>query len=202
MTKVKKWKEWVETQMKEWGCKIEVVPVINLFGIISLSLTRGRLDKNPENWSEDDKKRIEEFLTKENLDISLKDFSDRLKEEIKQISEENFKRILDEMDVRAKKTSKIQYFPEDHCPPNVAAFVNRSAEQTNLEKLIRQSKKHMILILGIAGIGKTQIAAKLLENIKTDYITYWKEMYKVDTFYTVTKNLAGFLRDNNDPELA
>ena len=57
MTKVKKWKEWVETQMKEWGCKIEVVPVINLFGIISLSLTRGRLDKNPENWSEDDKKK-------------------------------------------------------------------------------------------------------------------------------------------------
>jgi len=56
----------------------------------------------------------------------------------------------------------------------------------------------MIIIQGIAGIGKTQIAAKLLKNIKNGYITYWKEMRDVSTFDSVTRNLAGFLRNNND----
>nr|QNO52945.1 HTH-type transcriptional regulator MalT [Methanosarcinales archaeon ANME-1 ERB6] len=94
----------------------------------------------------------------------------------------------------------ITYFPP--ASPDVADFVNRDAEQNNLEELIRQ-KKHMIIIQGIAGIGKTQIAAKIMENIKKrDYITYWKEMRNVDTFDSVTRDLAGFLRNNNDSELA
>ena len=97
------------------------------------------------------------------------------------------------------KRIKIQYFPED--PPDAADFVNRDAEQNNLEGRIRQ-KKHMIIIQGIAGIGKTYIAAKLMENIKNDCITYWKEMRDVDTFDSITMNLAGFLRDNNDSKLA
>ena len=101
-----------------------------------------------------------------------------------------------------KRGHAITYFPED--PPDVADFVNRDTEQNNLEELIRR-KKHMIIIQGIAGIGKTQIAAKLMENIKNDYITYWKEMRNVDTFDRVIKDstgLAGFLRENNDSELA
>lgn len=94
----------------------------------------------------------------------------------------------------------ITYFPP--VSPDVADFVNRDAEQNNLEELIRQ-KKHMIIIQGIAGIGKTQIAAKIMENIKKrDYITYWKEMRNLDTFDSVTRDLAGFLRNNNDSELA
>ena len=96
----------------------------------------------------------------------------------------------------------ITYFPP--VSPDVADFVNRNDEQINLEDLIRR-KKHMIIIQGIAGIGKTQIAAKLMENIKNDYRTYWKEMRDVDTFDRVIKDstgLAGFLRNNNDSELA
>ncbi len=108
-------------------------------------------------------------------------------------------RLRDERFLKPRKPT-IRYFPED--PPDVADFVNRGAEQNNLEELIRL-KKHMIIIQGIAGIGKTQIAAKLLENIKNDYVTYWKEMRNVDTFYLeLIRNLAGFLRNNNDSELA
>jgi hypothetical protein len=102
----------------------------------------------------------------------------------------------------SKRRPAITYFPE--APPDVADFVNRNDEQINLEDLIRR-KKHMIIIQGIAGIGKTQIAAKLMENIKNDYRTYWKEMRDVDTFDRVIKDstgLAGFLRNNNDSELA
>jgi ribosomal protein L12E/L44/L45/RPP1/RPP2 len=98
----------------------------------------------------------------------------------------------------SKQKHTITVYPED--PPDVADFVNRDIERTNLEGLIRR-KKHMIIIQGIAGIGKTQIAAKLMETIKNDYITYWKEMRDVSTFDSVTRNLAGFLRNNNDSEL-
>jgi hypothetical protein len=110
-----------------------------------------------------------------------------------------FEKQLENIEGFFKHRLTISYFPED--PPDVADFVNRNAEQTNLEGLIRQ-KKHMIIIQGIAGIGKTQIAAKLMENIKSDYITYWKEMHNVDTFDSVTRNLAGFFRNNSDSELA
>ena len=102
--------------------------------------------------------------------------------------------------VFSKQKFTISWYPED--PPDVADFVNRDAEQNNLEDLIRRQRKHMIIIQGIAGIGKTQIAAKLMENIKNSYITYWKEIHSVDNFDLITKDLAGFLRDNNDSELA
>ena len=101
---------------------------------------------------------------------------------------------------------RISYSPEDL--PDIIDFVNRNAEQNNLEELIKQ-KKHMIIIQGIAGIGKTQIAAKFMENIKTkgDYITYWRELrdaYSFDLIINDSKGhgIAGFLRENNDSELA
>lgn len=103
----------------------------------------------------------------------------------------------------SKQKFTISCYPEvsSNVPPDVADFVNRDAEQTNLEDLIRRQKTHMIVIQGITGIGKTQIAAKLMKNIKNGYITYWKEIHSVDTFYQITKNLAGFLRDNGNSEL-
>lgn len=60
----------------------------------------------------------------------------------------------------------------------------------------------MILIQGIAGIGKTQLAAKLKKNIEGNYTTFWKELKNFDTFDSVVRDIAGFLRENENFELA
>lgn len=84
-------------------------------------------------------------------------------------------------------------------PPEVLTFINREA---CLEHLKNSLDKNVILIQGFAGIGKTQVAAKLMERIQDKYITYWKQLRQRDTFEDVIRNLAVFLRNENNPELA
>ena len=95
-----------------------------------------------------------------------------------------------------EKAIEIQV-PSEHLP-DVSEFINR---ETCLEHLKNSLDTNMILIQGIAGIGKTQVAAKLRESIQDRYITYWKELRKRDTFASVIRSLAVFLRNENNPEL-
>nr|QNO55014.1 HTH-type transcriptional regulator MalT [Methanosarcinales archaeon ANME-1 ERB7] len=101
---------------------------------------------------------------------------------------------------KIEKSSKIeiQYFPDT--PPNVTVFVDRKTHLDDLKNSL--AKKNTIVIQGIAGIGKTQLAAKLQQNIKDEYTTFWKELRDVDTFDSVTRTLAGFLRKKDNSELA
>ena len=156
-------------------------------------------DRSNEFWKE--------FIAQINIDI-LKITTEQSKE-IKKIREEIknkgieqaefWKKLLDDYFDKLKQKPPIGPYGEDL--PDIADFVNRDVEQTNLEGIIRR-KKNMIIIQGIAGIGKTQLAAKLIQKIKNDCTSYWKEMRNIDTFDSVTRNLAGFLRANNDSELA
>jgi hypothetical protein len=91
---------------------------------------------------------------------------------------------------------EIQYHPET--TPDVSEFVDRETHLDDLKNTL--TKKNTIVIQGIAGIGKTQLAAKLQQNIKEEYITFWKELRDVDTFDSVSRTLAGFLRKNGDSE--
>ena len=149
-------------------------------------------DRSNEFWKE--------FIAQINID-QLEGIKEIRKEiENKGIEQEKFwKKLLDDYFDKLKQKPPIGPYGEDL--PDIADFVNRDEEQTNLEGIIRR-KKNMIIIQGMAGIGKTQIAAKLIQNIKNDCISYWKEMRDIDTFDSVTRNLAGFLRENNDSELA
>jgi hypothetical protein len=100
--------------------------------------------------------------------------------------------------IEKSKRIEIQYLPET--PPDVSEFVDR---ETHLEDLRNSlDKKSMIVIQGIAGIGKTQLAAKLKKNIENEYVTFWKELHDFDSFDSVTRTLAGFLREKDAPELA
>jgi ATP/maltotriose-dependent transcriptional regulator MalT len=101
---------------------------------------------------------------------------------------------------KIEKSSKIeiQYFPDT--PPDVSEFVDRKTYLDELRNSI--DTENMIIIQGIAGIGKTQIAAKLQQNIKDEYITFWKELRDVETFDSMSRTLARFLMENGDSELA
>ena len=114
---------------------------------------------------------------------------DQLKDKIKTDLSREWKKAIQILQIQV---------PSDH-PPDVSEFINR---ETCLEYLKNSLDKNMILIQGIAGMGKTQVAAKLRESIQDKYITYWKELRKRDTFESVIRSLAVFLRNKNDPELA
>ena len=96
-----------------------------------------------------------------------------------------------------KKTIKeIHYFPDE--PPELEEFVDRVDYLDNLNNSLDRS---MIIIQGLAGIGKTLLAAKFKRFIEDDYITSWKELHNFDTFDTLAQFFAGFLRENDDTKL-
>lgn len=170
------------------GCKIFYKCLIEEFSSYA--------HKSPEFW--------QEFITHILQDQSKEIQEIKLELRNKGIEQEKFwKKLFDgyfekiHEDLRPKKM--IVYYPPD--PIDVSDFINRENEQKNLEDLILQ-KKHMIIIQGIAGMGKTQIAAKLMVKIKNKYPIYWKEIRDVDTFDSITRNIAGFLRTCEDSELA
>jgi hypothetical protein len=109
------------------------------------------------------------------------------------------KDIQERLELIEKSTKiTIRYLPET--PPDVSEFVDRKQQLEDLRNSL--NKKNTIVIQGIAGIGKTLLAAKLKQNLDNDYTTFWKELHDFSSFDSVTRALAGFLRDNGDPDLA
>ena len=105
---------------------------------------------------------------------------------------------LIEIQLQAHQTPFLDCSPES--PPDVSIFVDR---ETNLEDLrISLAKKSMIVIQGIPGIGKSNLAARLKENLKDHYTTFWYRLSRSDKFLSVARCLAGFLKKNGDPALA
>jgi hypothetical protein len=150
-----------------------------------------RLEKILQKNAGVDQQKLREELT---LFFKNMGWGDKLDDIIKGI--EYIRRKL--IELAKSKGIKITYLPET--PPDVSEFVDRETHLNDLGNSL--TKKNMIIIQGIAGIGKTQLAAKLLQSIEAEYITFWKELRDVDTFDSVTRTFAGFLRKNDDPELA
>jgi len=70
---------------------VEIAPCVTLFGIINLSFAKGKIKLTPEEWDDNDKERIADFLRSEGVGITLEEFKESLKEEIKKVSEETQK---------------------------------------------------------------------------------------------------------------
>ena len=161
-----------------------------------------RLEKILQNNAGVDQQKLREELTTffDNMgwDDKLDVIDSKLDLVLKNISEgiEDIKGRLDR--IEKSKQIEIRYLPE--ALPDVSDFVDRETYLDDLRNTL--AKKNTIVIQGIAGIGKTQLAAKLQQNIKEEYITFWKELRDVDTFDSVSRTLAGFLRENGDSELA
>ncbi len=61
----------------------EIAPCVTLFGIINFSFAKGKIKLTPEEWDDNDKERIADFLRSEGVGITLEEFKESLKEEIK-----------------------------------------------------------------------------------------------------------------------
>lgn len=83
--------------------------------------------------------------------------------------------------------------------PKTKGFVGRDKE---LQQLSSSLKKNIIVIEGIAGIGKTYVAVKFAEKLESEYHIYWHEnLSEVSTLSSVLNKLATFLKDTGKPRM-
>lgn len=108
-------------------------------------------------------------------------------------------RILSNMgqEILEKQSRKNILFYPDIAPEPTPDFINREIEQEEMMESIKR-KQNFIVVQGIAGIGKTELLAKIRSNLKNKYITYWKKISSLDDYNSLVRNLAGFLNESGD----
>ncbi len=84
--------------------------------------------------------------------------------------------------------------------PRTKGFVGRNTE---LKNLLSSLDKNVIIIEGIAGIGKSYIAAKFAEELKEQYTVYWYgNLSEVSTLSSVLNKISIFLKEKGKPKLS
>lgn len=116
-------------------------------------------------------------------------------------------------DYKIKINSSLDKIPEDTYDkylgqklkismelPRTKGFVGRKAK---LDDLLSSLDRNVILIEGIAGIGKSYIAVKFAEELKDEYTVYWYgNLSEVSTLSSVMTKLSIFLKENGRPRLS
>lgn len=83
--------------------------------------------------------------------------------------------------------------------PQTKNFVGRKAELSSLHDLL---EKNIIIVEGIAGIGKTYVASRFVEEIKDEYDVYWyADLSEATSIGSVMRQMALFLDGIGRPTL-
>ena len=105
---------------------------------------------------------------------------------------------LDEIDCK-----KIQIDKEEGIEiaiPKIRYFYGRRAELTKLKLWLSPQDTHRFaMIIGLPGIGKTTLAAKLA--MEHDAEVFWYKIYPIDTIDTIIKALSKFLSEHRKNRL-
>ena len=150
---------------------VEIAPCVTLFGIINFSFAKGKIKLTPEEWDDNDKERIADFLRSEGVGITLEEFKESLKEEIKKVSEETQKLILDEIK-RLLVENPLVSLEEFEKRPEIKPlleyeFVGRESELRELHEFL-ENNKEVFVITGEGGFGKTRLAIEFARQIAND----------------------------------
>ena len=130
---------------------------------------------------------VDRILLEYGLNITLNPPQISYNESLDEIPEDVYDRYLGR---RLKVSMEI---------PRIKTFVGRNSE---LLELSNSLDKNIIIIEGIAGIGKTYVATRFAEEIKDEYDVHWYgDLSEVSTLSSVMKRLAEVLKDNGRPRL-
>ncbi|WP_373535690.1 NB-ARC domain-containing protein [Microcoleus sp.] len=86
--------------------------------------------------------------------------------------------------------------------PDISSFYDRTSELTTLQQWIVHDRTRLVAILGISGIGKTNLALHLLPQIQHQFeYVIWRSLGTSPTLNNTLKSLLKFL-SNQSPPLA
>ncbi len=109
-------------------------------------------------------------------------------------------RAVQEMSSRPGATSEKQKRPISYTlRPQVRHFVNREHIREQLKVDLRDKQKVIIAVDGLAGIGKTSLAAKIAEEVEDEFTgIYWTKCTPETDLDQLLSELAYFLGEHDD----
>jgi tetratricopeptide (TPR) repeat protein/DNA-binding MarR family transcriptional regulator len=95
---------------------------------------------------------------------------------------------------KLKKIKKVQFHDFSVEAPIIVHFFGRKRELTLLEEWVEDRDEHNIIFIhGMPGVGKTTLAAKLLETYRESKHLFWHNFHELDTLRGVLFKLSEFL---------
>jgi multidrug efflux pump subunit AcrA (membrane-fusion protein) len=89
--------------------------------------------------------------------------------------------------------------PDNNLLPDVSIFYGRSREQETLKQWIVKERCQAIAIVGITGIGKTSLTAKVVQSLDNEFDrTIWRSLRYVKSFTQLLRELIKSLSNGKD----
>ena len=101
--------------------------------------------------------------------------------------------------MEAARPLEIPPPPEPTRPPETAAFVGRETELAYFADRVATS--HLAVITGMAGVGKTALAAALARRVTDPEKTFWHSFHEGEGVDVIIWKLAGFLAWHGQEDL-
>ena len=83
--------------------------------------------------------------------------------------------------------------------PKVQSFHGRESELEQLTRMVEDNR--FVVVHGIPGIGKTTLAARLLEDLRKETNVFWMTLQDWDTLAGVLRQVADFLAETGRKQL-